>query len=216
VAERVVDRLEVVEIDEQGGERSLVAARTHHQLLDAIEDQGPVRKAGERVVRSEERELALAVLELLIRGSALVLEGLAHPHERHVEAALQHRERLRQHRRAEVELFDTLPDDLAGRVAPAQAPLCDLVQRRCALRGELAEYLPRLPPDLTRDLGALARHPAGDRDGRDGADARESLLYRRIQLAVRRARAHEHRLDHVCRARVERVPESRKLLDAYG
>ena len=37
-----------------------------------------------------ERELLLAAAELLIRAPALGLEGLAHPHERHVETTLQH------------------------------------------------------------------------------------------------------------------------------
>jgi hypothetical protein len=71
MAERVVDRLEVIEVDEQGGERRLLATRAQHQLLDAIEDQRPIRQPGERVVGRQKRELALAALELLIRALAL-------------------------------------------------------------------------------------------------------------------------------------------------
>ena len=71
MAERVVDRLEVVEIDEQGGKRSLVTAGAHYQLLDAIQDQSPVWQSGQRVVGGEERKLVLAAGKLLIGALAL-------------------------------------------------------------------------------------------------------------------------------------------------
>ncbi len=67
-----------------------LAARAHQHLLDAVEDQGAVGQARERVVGGEEHQLVLAAGELLVGAAALLLEGLAHPHQRHVEAALQH------------------------------------------------------------------------------------------------------------------------------
>ena len=66
VPERVVDGLEVVEIDEQGRDLRLAARAAREHLLDAIEDQRPVRQAGQRVVRRQERELLLASRELFI------------------------------------------------------------------------------------------------------------------------------------------------------
>ena len=42
VAERVVDALEVVDIDEERSHWRSVTTRTREHLLDAVEDQGPV------------------------------------------------------------------------------------------------------------------------------------------------------------------------------
>ncbi len=94
VPERFVDRFEVVEIDEQHTDRRRRATRSRERLLDAIDDQRAVGQAGERVVRGEKRELLLAACELLVGDVALGLKGLRHPHDRHVEAALQHAERV--------------------------------------------------------------------------------------------------------------------------
>ncbi len=79
VAERVVDALEVVEVDEQRRHRRLAATRAGEHLLDAVEDQRAVRQAGQRVVGGQERELLLAPRELLVGPLALGLEALAHP-----------------------------------------------------------------------------------------------------------------------------------------
>ena len=117
-------------------------------------------------------------VELLVGALALGLEGLAHPHERHVEAALQHPERPVEHLGRDIELRGGLAQHLVGRVAPAQAALGDLVQRRLALGGEMAEDPPRLLPDLARHVGALAGHPARDRERGDRADAHEAALRR--------------------------------------
>ena len=48
-----------------------------------------------------------------------------------------------------------LAQHVVGRVAPAQAALGDLVQRRLALGGEMAEDPPRLPADLARNVGVV-------------------------------------------------------------
>ena len=176
VAERVVDRLEVVEVDEQRGHGRLAAARAHQHLLDAVEDQRAVGQPGQGVVGRQERELLLAAGELLVGALALGLEGLAHPHERDVEAALQHAQRPGEHLGWNVELLGGLAHHLVGRVAPAQAALGDLVQRRRALGGQMAEDSPGLLPDLARHRGALAGHPAGDRDRGDRPDAHEALF----------------------------------------
>ena len=50
VAERVVDRLEVVEVQEQHGERPAVVASAAERVFDAIAEQRPVREVGDRVV----------------------------------------------------------------------------------------------------------------------------------------------------------------------
>jgi hypothetical protein len=105
-----------------------------------------------------------------------------------------------------------LAHDLAGGIAPTQAALGDLVQRRRALGGELPEYLPSLLSDLACDPRALAGHPARHRDRRDGADAREALLDRRVQLKARVLRACEHRVDHVLDPVVQRVSESTEVV----
>ena len=60
MAKRVVDRLEVVEVDEEGRDVGLVARRARQHLLDAVDDQRPVGKVGERIVRRHERELLFA------------------------------------------------------------------------------------------------------------------------------------------------------------
>ena len=76
-----------------------------------------------------------------MRALALGLKRLAHPHERDVEAALQHAQRPRQHIRTEPQLLAGLAYDLFGGVAPAQAALGDLVQRRGTLGGRWPKML---------------------------------------------------------------------------
>ena len=87
VTERVVDRLEVVEVDEQRRDRRLLASRAREHLLDTIQDQRPVGQARQRVVRRQERKFFICLL-------ALGLEGLAHPHEAELEAQLNYAQRL--------------------------------------------------------------------------------------------------------------------------
>ena len=90
-----------------------------------------------------------------MRELALGLERLAHAHERHVEAALQHAQRRRARVVRQLELRRARGHDVGRGVAPAQAALRDLVERRGALCGELAEDAPRLLAQVARDLGAL-------------------------------------------------------------
>ena len=89
VTERVVDALEVVQVDEQRGDRSLGAGRAREHLLDAVKDQRAVRQARQGVVRGKERELLATAAELLVGAPALGLEALAHPHQAELQAQLQ-------------------------------------------------------------------------------------------------------------------------------
>ena len=58
VAERVVDVLELVEIDEQHGAGVAVAAAARQQLLDAVADQRPVGQPGQAVMQRLVAQLA--------------------------------------------------------------------------------------------------------------------------------------------------------------
>ena len=176
VAERVVDRLEGVEVDEQRRHRFLIQPRPGQRLLDPVEDQGPVRQPGERVVGGEEDQFLLAAREFLAGPLALVLEGLAHPHQGDVEAALDHLPRPHQRLLGQAEVGGALAEHLEGRVAPAQAAFRHLVERRLALGGELGEDPPGLLADLAGDAFALAGHPAGDGHRGGGADVDEAVL----------------------------------------
>ena len=59
VAEAVVDRLEVVEVDEQHGEAAIVARAARGGVLDPVAEQRLVGQPGERVVERLVRELLL-------------------------------------------------------------------------------------------------------------------------------------------------------------
>ena len=59
VAHRVVDELEVVEVDEEDADHDLRLVRTGHCPLDAVPEQHPVREPGERVVERPVGELLL-------------------------------------------------------------------------------------------------------------------------------------------------------------
>ena len=64
VTERVVDNLEVVEVQEQHGERLAVLAPPPERVLDAIAEQRPVREVGNRIVEGLIGELLLELLAL--------------------------------------------------------------------------------------------------------------------------------------------------------
>ncbi len=64
VAERVVDDLEVVEVQEQHGERLTVRASAAERVFDAIPEQRPVREVGHWIVERLVGELLLQLLAL--------------------------------------------------------------------------------------------------------------------------------------------------------
>ncbi len=64
VPERVVDLLEVVDVEEQHGDRGVVAPRTVQSDAEAVEEQRPVGQPGQRVVERAVRELRLQALSL--------------------------------------------------------------------------------------------------------------------------------------------------------
>ena len=173
--------------------------------------EGAVGQAGEGVVRGHEGELLLAAAELLVGALALVLEGLAHPHERHVEAALKHREGALVDGERQPPLLDDLRDRVGGGVAPAQAALGDLVERGGSLRGELPEDVPRLLADVACHLGALAGHPAGDRDRGDRANLDEALFDDLLEHYARFVVAPDDPLDDLLGALVERLTQSAEM-----
>ena len=57
VPERVVDLLEAVQIDEKGRHGDIVAPGPGQHLFGAVEDEGPVGQAGQRVVHGLEADL---------------------------------------------------------------------------------------------------------------------------------------------------------------
>ena len=62
VAERVVDQLEAVEVDEEHREPALVPLRLRERLLQALAEHRAVEEPGERVVARDELEIALGLL----------------------------------------------------------------------------------------------------------------------------------------------------------
>jgi hypothetical protein len=97
-----------------------------------------------------EDELLLTPRQLLINRVALRLERLAEPHQGHVQTALQHRFGGTHDLVTGLLICADLLEHLPRRIAPAQRPLGDLIQRRRALDRKLAE-----------DRGRLAPHVAG-------------------------------------------------------
>ena len=75
VAERVVDQLEVVEVDEQHRERRVAALRLHDHLREAVGEQRAVGQPGQRVELRQVGEPALAV-DALQRGRQHARRGL--------------------------------------------------------------------------------------------------------------------------------------------
>ena len=71
VAQRVVDGLEVVQVDEEHAHRLAHPARAHQLLLDPVLEEPAVGQPGERVVPGHVRDL-LQELEVLYRGGGLV------------------------------------------------------------------------------------------------------------------------------------------------
>jgi len=162
------------------------------RLLDPVEDQRPVRQPGEGVVGGEEDEFLLAAVQFVLGALALVLEGLAHPHQGDVEATLDHPPRLDQGLALQPEVRGALVEYFQRAIAPAQAAFGHLVQGGLALGGELGEDPPGLLPDLAGDRFALAGHPAGDGDGGDGADLLEAVFDDLVEGPARCGRELHH------------------------
>ena len=163
VTERVVDGLEVIQVDEQRRHRRLAAARAREHLLDAIQDQRPVREPGQRVVGRQEGKLLLAARELFIRSLALGLKGLAHPHEAELETQLQDAQGLGESLGRGIQFGCAVVQHLSHHVAPGETATGHLVQRRRAMGRQLAEDLPRFPARLDSHLDTLPRYPPGHR-----------------------------------------------------
>ena len=64
VAQGVVERLELIQINEQQRPVVARALTQHHGLLQAVEQQAPVGQAGERVIEREMADLFLGLLAL--------------------------------------------------------------------------------------------------------------------------------------------------------
>ncbi len=76
VAEAVVDRLEVVEVDEQQRAEALLALLAVHRVLQPVEQQAPVRQAGQLVAVGQPLDLALVALALGNVGDAQAQQRL--------------------------------------------------------------------------------------------------------------------------------------------
>ncbi len=75
VAEKVVDLLEAVDVDVQGGGRGLSSSRAGEHLLRAVEHQRPIREPGQAVVEGQ-------VAEVVPGGEQIAAgEELAQEHE---------------------------------------------------------------------------------------------------------------------------------------
>src|SRR5262245_63470210 len=64
MTEAVVDRLEVVEVEEHDGDVLVLAPRAGERVPDTLREQRPVREPGDRVVEGLMRELLLERLAL--------------------------------------------------------------------------------------------------------------------------------------------------------
>ena len=86
------------------------------------------------------------------------------------------------------------------------------MQRRRAVGGQLAEQLEGFLRGVHPVLGAPARHPFGDRHGRDRADARKALFDLWVKLALRLGRALVDQLENPLRALAQRGSDQPDLL----
>jgi hypothetical protein len=119
--------------------------------------------------------------------------------------------------RAREHLLDAIEDQ--GAVGqPGQRVVCREERELLLAPRELSSVLrsiskdshirTRLLPDLAGDLCTLARHPAGDGDGRDRADAGKALLDHGVRPIARLASAQQHRADDVLSAGIQCLPET--------
>ena len=212
MTERVVDVLEVVEIDEQRRHRCLAATRAREHLLDAVQDQRAVREAGQRVVGRQERKLLLAPRELFICSLTLGLKALAHPQKAELEAQLQDVQGLRERLGRDVQLRGALLQHLGHHIAPPETAPGHLVQRRRAVGGQLAEDLPGFPAGLDGHLHALPRDPASYRDRGAHADSFEAVLNQGVDIVVRSCGSLDRQVAHILGPRLQRLAEATEIL----
>ena len=212
VAERVVDRLEVVEIDEQRRHRRLTAARAGEHLLDAVQDQCAVGEPGQRVVRRQEGKLLLTPLELLIGSPTLDLETLAHPHEAELEAQLQNAQGLGERLGRDIQLRPTLMQHLSHHVAPGKTATGHLVQRRRAVGRQLAKDLPGFAAGLDRHLNALPCNPARHRHRGAPTDPFEAALNNGVNCLARSRGSRNRQMQHILSSRLERLAKTTEIL----
>ena len=214
VAERVVDRLEVVEVDEQRRDGGLLARGPGEHLLDAVDDQRAVRQVGERIVRRHERELLFARGELLVGPLALALERLAHPQQAELQRQLEHLLRLCEQPGGRPQALGLLAHHLEEDVAPPEHAPRHLLQRGRAVRSELAEDERSLTRGVVGHLERVARDPAGDGDRGVDADALEALLHGGVDRFARLSRALGRLRPDVLDAGEHRLAEAPQLLRA--
>jgi hypothetical protein len=130
VSQRVVDPLEAVEVDEQDGAARLLPAPARQRVLQAIEEQRPVRQTGQRVVQRHVREPVLGVLALgHVDRDAQRADDLA--------AVVEHRAQVR---------FEHHPADVEGgrQLLSVERTACDLER----IRVERRDLLHRAPDQL--------------------------------------------------------------------
>jgi hypothetical protein len=91
VAERVVDALEVVEVEEQHAEHQPASLRVLDRRAQPVGEHAPVAEAGQRVVVREEPDLFLGAPPLgdVLRG-ALEFARLSVGADRHLRLAVDH------------------------------------------------------------------------------------------------------------------------------
>ena len=65
MAERVVDVLEAVEIEEENGERSAVALPRLERGVEAFEEDAPIGQARERILAGQRGDACVGVVELM-------------------------------------------------------------------------------------------------------------------------------------------------------
>ena len=81
MAERVVDLLEAIEIDQQDRQALVVAMRAQDRLLQAIEEQRAIRQVGQRIVIGEIGDALVGEVALAPdrRFAQLALDGRGQP-----------------------------------------------------------------------------------------------------------------------------------------
>ena len=140
------------------------------------------------------------------RSLALGFKDLGHSHEGHVEGELHHGQGPGERLRRDAQVRGAVAQHLIHRVAPAQAALGHLIQRRGALGGQLAVEVPGVGARVTRHIGWLACEPARERDGRGLADLFGALLERGTRVQASGAR--DRQLEHIRHACVECLTEA--------